>query len=190
LSSLQHALDTYANSLNPISSHSQSLSEKSLPALHKVAYTLGIIDSIFDPLEGLLSVSGCVDGDHRDKNNANQGSVAMEKTAKTMATPPDGEFDQLAIAIAQEALPLGALAKDMTNAANLIDKEVVTAFTKNAKNLENELKDLGGILISTQAYTMPGRDGKTLTLKNDFIDQEFVKQAEALLKEIPVPSND
>lgn len=189
LTELQGALDNYANVLNPISRHSQKLSE-SLPALHKLAYTLVIADSIFDPLEGLLTAGGCVDSEDDSKQYATRVQGILQKTSETKATPQVGELDRIANAVRPETLPLEALAKDMVDAAKQINGNIVNVFNTKAKGLESDLKEMGEALGSTQFYTMRGGDSDMLRINNDFIDQSFVDKAEALLKIIPVPTHD
>lgn len=179
---LVHALDDYSGALSPLSTHSQAMSVKAMPALHRTAHVLGIIDSIFDPLSCLLQVEGCVDGDTMVKKGASFAAEAIQGVGE--AASKVEAFEKIAEDFAEQVLPMGQIASAMSNASGVLSEVVADTFKTQAAKLGGAYGKLSDLLKQTKQYESKDKDGKPLTIANDLVDGKFVEDIQTLLKQM------
>jgi len=179
---LVQALDDYSSALSPLSIHSQTMSVKAMPALHRTAHVLGIVDSIFDPLSCLLQEEKCVDGQTMIKQCASSVAEAIQDAGK--AASKVEAFEKIAEDFAEKVLPMGQIAAAMSNASGVLSKVVADTFKTQAAKLSGAYGELSDLLKQTKQYESKEKDGKLLTIANDLVDGKFVEDIQTLLKQM------
>lgn len=205
ISAMQQGLTVYATQLKSVSDHSNLLSDHALPYAQQAAHALGVVDSIIQPLSGLLVDLNCTDGTNLMKLGGKIAVDTMTKAAQAAATPPSGTFETLAENLAQKMLPLDQMAAAVQTAASDITQTTVAAFTNNSQALVTGLTNLDQQLANSKSYSTktPTRDGKyttvekvngvykvvtveastvTQTVGNDLIDSELLTKVQTLIK--------
>ncbi|MFC1747740.1 hypothetical protein ACFL2V_02935 [Pseudomonadota bacterium] len=114
---LQQALDSYSTSLLPLSTYSQTMTVKALPALQRTAYILGIINSVFDPLSIVFQPQNCIDGNNPIKTAAATAIKAIEDAGITCLSINPSAFDNIALDFSERTLPMAKMTTHKERAA-------------------------------------------------------------------------
>lgn len=169
IEAMQQGLNIYTEQLQAVSAHSELLSGHALAYARQVAHCLGVVDSIVQPLSGLMVDLNCVDGDNLVKLGARAATDALNDVGKTAATPPTNTFEKLAEQIGEKMVPLDQMTTATQTAANDINQKAVAAFKSNSQALVTALANLDQNLKSSQSY-----DTTTPTLKGTYTKIEKV----------------
>jgi uncharacterized phage infection (PIP) family protein YhgE len=186
LDTMTDSLSAYSSALGQISSHSDLISQKALPAVSKAAHVLSVIDSIFDPLIALLQAMDCVDahGPMNMKAGAATAVQAMKDLANQHTSPLVQSIANVLDTIADKDLPLGQLHTAVVAAEQTLSTKTVKAFQSVAAPLTQALQHLNQTMTETKSYESPGKGGKPTQWSNDLVDQALATAATALFREM------
>ena len=131
-------------------------------------------------------MQGCTDGSTPMKVFGATAVGVVSTLGEAAMTPPPQTFAGLAATLAEQALPLGAMATAVSAATNLITTDTVTAFAAQASTLASSLAALDAALVATKSYsaTIPDRTGTgtlQITVANDLVDGVLLSQAQGVL---------
>lgn len=198
VTAVQGGIATYTTVLSGISDHSTLLSDKALPVADQAVHVLGIVNSIIDPLAGLFKLvdqtpqagmpaataGGCVDADNAFKMFGSAAASAIRGLAQHDTAAPR-TFEGFATDLAEQALPLTAMADFVGQAATTLSDDAVSTFQTSAATLAASLRGLRAELADTKSYsaTITTRKGQReqITVQNDIIDDSMLAQAQAIL---------
>lgn len=202
----QGGITAFTGVLTGLTDHSQLLSDKALPAADQAVHVLGIVNSIMDPLSGLFDLTnaqtagtvramqdggGCIDGDSAFKMFGATAIAAIQDLATSNTNAPQ-TFEQFAVDLAEQAMPLTEMASFVNTAATSLSTNAVAVFQSQATALASSLQGLAAELVETKTYscTIPTVSGKTqqITVQNDIVDGSMVTQAQALLTALGLAS--
>jgi hypothetical protein len=185
---LQGGLDTYATNLKIITNHSTIISTQALPIADQAAHILGIVNSIIDPLSGLLQAEGCVDKESPLKIFAASAVSVINTAGKIAVTAQPDVFKQFAKNLAEKALPLTELADAVKAASSSITTTTVEAFQGQSGALINGLTNLGKELNETESYTITittrQKERKEIKVDNNLFNQELLKDANNIINSL------
>lgn len=154
--------------------------------MHRAAHNLSTIDSIIYPLSELLELGKCVDS--KNKQVANDALNAMNKAALIKVQEPRAIFEETAKKVAENALPLTQLQKDVNACTSLLSETVLKAFQQHSEALVTSVAKIRQQLTAVKSYeaSVNPRDGtgKMMTVQNDLVDQKTVNLAQNLIKRI------
>lgn len=182
---LQNGLNEYTISIENIGIHSTLLSKKALPIADQAVHILGIVNSIIDPLSGLLEAENCIDASNPFKIYAAAARDAIDDAGKIAATAQPQMFEEFAEKLAEEALPLTELATAVKKASDSISSNTVTAFQSQSSNLVTGLDNLSKELVQSESYTttIKTRQGTTkiITVNNDLFNQDLLTEVNKII---------
>ncbi len=195
INNLQDGLSSYIDALKAVSKGSDLISNKGITVLDRVVHILGIVNSIVDPLSGLLQAEKCVDSSNPIKVGANVTIDVIKNAGRSAATKSPDTFVKFAEQIAEQALPLSGLANSITNASSTISQKVVDAFAVNSDALETGLSTLTNEMKESETYTATihvWKDGKEteetreITVNNDLFSQELLSEANNIIQTLKI----
>ncbi|SFQ79706.1 hypothetical protein [Hymenobacter arizonensis] len=185
INGIQGGIDTYAIQMDSITSHSTLLSNKALPVAGQAVHILGIVNSIVDPLAGLLQSQNCVDAGSPMKSYAADGRDAINSVGQAAATAQPQAFEDFAENLAESVLPLTDLAAAVQAASASISTTSVQAFQSHSNNLETGLANLALELTQSASYTatIQTRQGgtQTITVSNALFTQDLLTEAKQIV---------
>ncbi|MEX0289000.1 MAG: hypothetical protein AB3N14_07795 [Flavobacteriaceae bacterium] len=185
IAALQAALDNYTKNLEEITKHSNLISNKALPVADQAAHILGVVNSIIDPLSGLLQAENCVDANAPLKKYSATAIALLNDAGKAAATAQPKAFVEFAEKLAEKELPLTAMAEAVQTAANSLTTNTIAPFKNNSSNLIDRLDNLSKELVQSKSYTVTitTRQGhsKKITVNNDFFTQDLLTKANNII---------
>ncbi|MFD1344781.1 hypothetical protein [Litorisediminicola beolgyonensis] len=200
VTAVQGGIGTYTTVLADITQHSTLLSDKALPVADQAVHVLGVVNSIVDPLSGLIELldnqpapqalgasATCPDADSAMKTFGIDAAKVITAMAQSDTNTPKS-FESFAEGLAEQALPLTAMATSVSQAATTLSTDAVSTFQTNAAALKTSLAGLTTELSETKTYstTITTRTGtrEDITVPNDIIDNAMLSQAQAIMNSL------
>lgn len=170
----------YIAQLQSLQGHSQLIGSQAMPALTQATHILGTLDSILDPLAGVLQDLGCSPKGTDIKSLAAAQVSAFRNVSvgavQGYASQLTGLFDNLL----ETALPIDAITQNVQAVTQALANP---AFLSACGSLAQAMAQLSAAQAPTQSYTTSAAQG-SLTVGNLFVSQALVDQAQALFQQI------
>ena len=119
INKLQKGLNTYANDIEVISNHSTLISNKALPIADRAVHILGIVNSIIDPLSGLLQAEDCIDASSPFKIYAAGAQAAINDAGKLAATAQPEAFEEFAEKLSEKCITVNKISNSHRRCFNI-----------------------------------------------------------------------
>lgn len=178
---INDSLLTYANALKVVTQHDQLISDKALPTANKIAQNLKTLDSIFGLFSELLQQLNCVDASNRMKIEANISLTTLREAAKSTGSSLSNTLVNLLNDVAEKVLPIGRLNKDVDEATQKLNKDVVAILQSQSQQLVYKLDQLTSLLAVKYECTYKNEKDEKVSSPNQFVESKDVTAALSLI---------